>query len=598
MKSKTLKKFLPILLSLVLLVIPFAGEKAFADPNDSTHKVTFDTNEYDPTPATQQVAHGGHAKEPSEYPDNPYQTFLGWMSDPNGTEQFDFKNTAINDDTTIYARYGTYLKYKALDLFTGKDKAGGMIMTSFDNTWSRGFFVPAYNGVDVTLTAKPDVGYIFRGWFKSDGTVLTYGETFTYYSGEDKEVELIAKFDKCHVTFECGEGATKVPAMQSVAVGEKATRPTVSNEPIKDGYYFYNWYADKECTTLFDFSKPITEDTKIYAGYGYAIWASTWNINSKTYDTACGTVHVNDAQPSSLYDIEIVPQGEEVTMTAEAKSGYRFVKWSPSDGKLVHDWPKPTGETVSTDASYTFTPTANTWLYAMFEKAWLITFDADGGTTTNEPTYADYDSEYTLPSADTFTAPEGKRLKNYAVTAGDGKQVTKNPGDKIKVTADTKVKAQWEDKAHKVNVFAQLNCKIKLTVQTAEAGETVSFQVTPDEFHVSDTIYAYQKGSMKPVQITESGETPLLFTFTMPDSDVNIVAICKVVEGHNGQEEDPTEPAGDTPTKNGGAAATSKQKKSPATGDSNPTPAFIVLGAAAAAGVAGGLIVRMRRKKN
>ena len=44
--------------------------------------------------------------------------------------------------------------------------------------------------------------------------------------------------------------------------GEKAAEPTV---PVKEGYIFTGWYTDKECTTLYDFSAPVTADITLYA---------------------------------------------------------------------------------------------------------------------------------------------------------------------------------------------------------------------------------------------------------------------------------------------------------------------------------------------
>ena len=35
--------------------------------------------------------------------------------------------------------------------------------------------------------------------------------------------------------------------------------------PIRDGYEFKGWYADKEYTTEYDFNKPIEDDIVIYA---------------------------------------------------------------------------------------------------------------------------------------------------------------------------------------------------------------------------------------------------------------------------------------------------------------------------------------------
>ena len=36
-------------------------------------------------------------------------------------------------------------------------------------------------------------------------------------------------------------------------------------EPMREGYEFLGWYADQEFTQEYDFNKPITKDTTIYA---------------------------------------------------------------------------------------------------------------------------------------------------------------------------------------------------------------------------------------------------------------------------------------------------------------------------------------------
>ncbi len=71
-------------------------------------------------------------------------------------------------------------------------------------------------------------------------------------------------------------------------------------------------------------------------------------------------------------------------------------------------------------------------------KTYTVSFDANGGTGT----MADVTGvlgDYTLPE-NGFTAPEGKQFKALSV---DGKE--KAVGDKITVTADTTVKAVWEN---------------------------------------------------------------------------------------------------------------------------------------------------------
>ncbi|VEU79878.1 InlB B-repeat-containing protein [Haploplasma axanthum] len=43
------------------------------------------------------------------------------------------------------------------------------------------------------------------------------------------------------------------------------------SDPLKDGYVFDDWYEDEEYQVLFDFSKPLKENTKIYANFYISI---------------------------------------------------------------------------------------------------------------------------------------------------------------------------------------------------------------------------------------------------------------------------------------------------------------------------------------
>ena len=63
------------------------------------------------------------------------------------------------------------------------------------------------------------------------------------------------------VTFLDNEHNTVTPA-QKVQKGNKATKPT---DPTAKGYKFAGWYTDAECTTAFEFAKPITANTTVYA---------------------------------------------------------------------------------------------------------------------------------------------------------------------------------------------------------------------------------------------------------------------------------------------------------------------------------------------
>jgi uncharacterized repeat protein (TIGR02543 family) len=67
-----------------------------------------------------------------------------------------------------------------------------------------------------------------------------------------------------------------------------------------------------------------------------------------------------------------------VTVTASAKTGYRFTNWTES------------GSVVSTSASYTFTATSNRTLVANFTQTYKISVSASpstGGTVSGGGTY-------------------------------------------------------------------------------------------------------------------------------------------------------------------------------------------------------------------
>ena len=71
-------------------------------------------------------------------------------------------------------------------------------------------------------------------------------------------------------------------------------------------------------------------------------------------------------------------------------------------------------------------------------KTYTVSFDANGGKSTMADVTG-ISGEYTLPE-NGFTAPEGKRFKAWSVNGTE-----KAVGDKITVTADTTVKAVWEN---------------------------------------------------------------------------------------------------------------------------------------------------------
>ncbi|OFO43271.1 hypothetical protein HMPREF3045_08335 [Anaerococcus sp. HMSC075B03] len=74
---------------------------------------------------------------------------------------------------------------------------------------------------------------------------------------------------------------------------------------------------------------------------------------------------------------------------------------------------------------------------------YTITFYGNGGTWKMDPVTVEENTEYELPGS-SFIPPDGKEFDGWLVNG-----VNKNPGDKITVTSDLTIQAQWRNKAPK-----------------------------------------------------------------------------------------------------------------------------------------------------
>lgn len=84
-----------------------------------------------------------------------------------------------------------------------------------------------------------------------------------------------------------------------------------------------------------------------------------------------------------------------------------------------------------------------------------IAFDSNGGTGEKRKEKVKAGSKYELPPADTFGVPEDKcKFDAWEVTIGDDPSETMDPGDRITVTADTRIKAIWEDHSWRNPAYA------------------------------------------------------------------------------------------------------------------------------------------------
>lgn len=152
------------------------------------------------------------------------------------------------------------------------------------------------------------------------------------------------------VTFDTDGGSVIAPV--KVKEGEKVSRPA---DPTKSGWSFAGWYADEGTSTAFDFGKPITGDTTVYA---------KWNREMREFVVAF------DSSGGSAVASQTVREGSTVQEpTPPTRNGYDFEGWY-ADRDLTVPF------IFSTPVTAGFTLYAK-WAERVF---YTVTFDSNGGS--------------------------------------------------------------------------------------------------------------------------------------------------------------------------------------------------------------------------
>ncbi len=138
-------------------------------------------------------------------------------------------------------------------------------------------------GAEATLSATTNSGYTWMGWYLGDEKVSNGNSTEFTFVVEDVQKVYKAKWTEYfvninmtdggelykgyEVSFDLNGGTGDLPDTQYVNTLTKLVYPTV---PTRSGYLFTGWYTEPECNNLFDWSKDVSADIKLYAGWYYA----------------------------------------------------------------------------------------------------------------------------------------------------------------------------------------------------------------------------------------------------------------------------------------------------------------------------------------
>lgn len=266
--------------------------------------------------STQTIDRGGKFTKPAA-PSKENHTFAGWY---NGDEKFDF-----DADTTNAPNVLNLVAKWDINKYTVQFVSD---YGSFeDQTIEHGKTIKTDE-----LTIPPVEGFTFDGWYTDENRTIEFDFTkpiksnttvYAKWTAKDYEVSFITEH-------------SDAPDSQNVPYNKTATDP---GELTAEGYTFIGWYADEAHKTKFDFSTPITGDTKVYAK-----WEKNAPVLPDTYElnVSGAFVYVDGVDVTAPAGDTSLPLEKDASVRLVADpdrmpSGMVFDRWTILNGALNAD---------------------------------------------------------------------------------------------------------------------------------------------------------------------------------------------------------------------------------------------------------------------
>ena len=264
----------------------------------------------------QTIDRGGKFTEPAA-PSKENHTFAGWY---NGDEKFDF-----DADTTNAPNVLELVAKWDINQYTVKFVSDH---GSFkDQTIEYGKLIETDK-----LTIPTVEGYTFDGWY----TDAAHTTEFNFRTPITGDTTIYAKWtaNDYEVSFVTEHG--DAPTSQNVPYNGTAGNP---GELMAEGYTFIGWYTDHTCTTEFNFSTPITGDTKIYAKWekNAPVLPDTYALNVSGAFVYVDGVDVTAPAGDTSLQLEKDASVRLVADPDRMPSGMVFDRWTILNGALNAD---------------------------------------------------------------------------------------------------------------------------------------------------------------------------------------------------------------------------------------------------------------------
>ena len=265
--------------------------------------------------STQTIDRGGKFTEPAP-PSKENHTFAGWY---NGDKKFDFDADTTNAPNVLEL----VAKWDINQYTVQFVSEHGDAPTSQNVPYNETATDPG------KLTAE---GYTFDGWYTDD----TYDTEFDFTQPIKSNTKVYAKWtaNDYEVRFITEHG--DAPASQNVPYNGTADDP---GKLTAEGYTFDGWYADEAHKTKFDFSTPITGDTKVYAKWekNAPVLPDTYELNVSGAFVYVDGVDVTASVGDTSLQLEKDASVRLVADPDRMPSGMVFDRWTILNGALNAD---------------------------------------------------------------------------------------------------------------------------------------------------------------------------------------------------------------------------------------------------------------------
>ena len=393
-----------------------------------------------------------------------------YWSDKNnaGTSSLTVSGNAVVD--TRNSQIMAQNKETVVQVGAGSDGNGGIVFNGKNGT-VYGDVTLQENlaiGTDETLTIGKDASLTVP-----EGKALTNKGTVTTTDGGSLTGNITDAPPKI-TTESLNEGTVNAAYNQTLAADNNPTSWSVTNGVLPNGLTLGNGTISGIPTVAGTSTFTITatndngSDSKEF----------TLSINEETKYRL--TVELNGGNGTTTGGE--YPEGEEISIDAGTKSGYRFTGWNSSNGGSFAD---------ASSASTTFTMPANhTTITANWKKKssggsvffWDLKFDTNGGSkidTVTEWEYSTIDLDEYVPEK------EGYKFVGWYADEDLTKKI-----DEVYLTQDTTVYAKWEKIEEEVPEEPE-------EVEETEETETISFlDVKESDWFYDAVSYAVENGLM------------------------------------------------------------------------------------------------------